>query len=127
MKVTQWGPTLCDPLDYPHGTLQGRILDWVAFPFSRGIFPTQGSNPGLPHCRQILHQLSHRESTLEWAPYPLLQQIFPTQDRTRVSCIQANSLPTELSGTLMVRVSTKSSVWMTTELLAKGSPAGTTI
>ena len=27
---------------------------------SQGIFPTQGSNPGLPHCRQILYQLSHR-------------------------------------------------------------------
>ena len=26
----------------------------------QGIFPTQGSNPGLPHCRQILHQLSHK-------------------------------------------------------------------
>ena len=24
------------------------------------IFPTQGSNPGLPHCRQILYQLSHQ-------------------------------------------------------------------
>ena len=28
----------------------------------RGIFPTQGSNPGLPHCRQILYQLSHKGS-----------------------------------------------------------------
>ena len=26
-----------------------------------GIFTTQGSNPGLPHCRPILHQLSHKE------------------------------------------------------------------
>ena len=26
----------------------------------QGIFPTQGSNPGLPHCRQILNQLSHK-------------------------------------------------------------------
>ena len=28
----------------------------------QGIFPTKGSNPGLPHCREILYQLSHRES-----------------------------------------------------------------
>jgi len=28
------------------------------------IFPTQGSNPGLPHCRQILYQLSHQGSIL---------------------------------------------------------------
>ena len=26
----------------------------------QGIFPTQGSNPGLPHCRRILNQLSHK-------------------------------------------------------------------
>ena len=26
----------------------------------QGIFPTQGSNPGFPHCRQILYQLSHQ-------------------------------------------------------------------
>ena len=36
------------------GISQARILKWVAFPFSRG------SNPGLPHCRQILYQLSHK-------------------------------------------------------------------
>ena len=28
----------------------------------QGIFPTQGSNPGLPHCRQILYCLSHQRS-----------------------------------------------------------------
>ena len=28
----------------------------------QGIFPTQGSNPGLPHCKWILYQLSHKES-----------------------------------------------------------------
>ena len=30
--------------------------------FLQGIFPTQGSNPGLLHCRQILHCLSHQVS-----------------------------------------------------------------
>ena len=41
-KVAQWYPTLCDPMDYTvHGILQG-------------IFPIQGLNPGLLHCRQIL-------------------------------------------------------------------------
>ena len=38
--------------------LQARILDWVAITFSRGIFPTQESNPGLPHCKWILYHLS---------------------------------------------------------------------
>ena len=30
-----------------HGILQARILGWVAMPSSKGIFLTQGSNPGL--------------------------------------------------------------------------------
>ena len=38
----------------------------------QGIFPTQGLNPGLQHCRQILYQLSHQGSPriLEWVAYP---------------------------------------------------------
>ena len=36
---------------------------WSGLPFpSPGNFPTQGSNPGLPHCRQTLYHLSHREA-----------------------------------------------------------------
>ena len=55
---------LCDSTDYiVHGILQTRILEWVAFSFSKGIFPTQGLNPGLPHCRWIPHQLSHKGSS----------------------------------------------------------------
>ena len=37
VKVAQSCPILCDPMDYAvHGILQARILEWVAFPFSRG-------------------------------------------------------------------------------------------
>ena len=37
VKVAQSFLTLCDPMDYTvHGILQARILEWVAFPFSRG-------------------------------------------------------------------------------------------
>ena len=37
VEVIQLCLTLCDPMDYTvHGILQARILDWVAFPFSRG-------------------------------------------------------------------------------------------
>ena len=63
VKVTQSCLTLWDPMHcIVHGILQARILEWVAFPISRGVFPTQGSNPGLPHCRWILYQLSHKGS-----------------------------------------------------------------
>ena len=59
-EVVQSCLTLCDPVDCSppgssiHGILQARILEWVAISFSRGIFLTQGSNPGLLHCRQML-------------------------------------------------------------------------
>ena len=60
MKVTRSCLTLCDPTDYTvHGILQVRILEWVAFPFSRG------SNPGLLHCGRIPYQLSHKGRVLE--------------------------------------------------------------
>ena len=37
LKVAYACPNLCDPMDYMvHGILQARILEWVAFPFSRG-------------------------------------------------------------------------------------------
>ena len=50
----------------------------------QGIFPTQGSNPGLPHCRQILYQLSHQGSTRTGVgSLSLLQRIFPTQESNR--------------------------------------------
>ena len=64
MKVSQSCLTLCDPLAYTvHEILHARTLEWGSVPFSRGIFSTQGSNPGLPHCRQILYQLSYKESS----------------------------------------------------------------
>ena len=54
VKVAHPCPTLWDPVNYTvHGILQARILDWVARSLLQGIFPTQGSNPGLPHCRRI--------------------------------------------------------------------------
>jgi len=33
------------------------------------IFPTQGSNPGLPHCRQILYQLSYKGNPTYTLPF----------------------------------------------------------
>ena len=39
VTVAQSCLTLCDPMDYTvHGVFQGRILEWVTFPFSRGSF-----------------------------------------------------------------------------------------
>ena len=45
----------------PHGILQARILEWVAFPFSRGSSQPRNRTQVL-RCRQILYQLSHQGS-----------------------------------------------------------------
>ena len=71
VKAAQSCPTLCDPMDYTvHGIFQARILEWAAFPFSRGL-PIQGLNLSLQQCRQILYQPSHKGSPriLEWVAY----------------------------------------------------------
>ena len=54
----------------------------------QGIFPSQGSNPGLPHCGQILYQLSHKGSPriLEWVAYPFSRGSSWPRNRTGVSC-----------------------------------------
>ena len=63
----------------------------------QGIFPGQGSNPGLPNCRRILYQLSYQGSpgTLEWGAYPFSGGPIPSradlpdllwQNQTRVPC-----------------------------------------
>ena len=90
VKGIQLCPTLWDPMDYTvHGILQARILEWVAFPSSRGIFPTQGSNPGLLHCRWILYQLSHQGSPkiLGWVAYPFSRGSSRPRNTIPVSCI----------------------------------------
>ena len=73
VRVVQSCPTLGDPMDYTVcGILQARILEWVAHFLLQGSFPIQGSNPGLPHCRWISCQLSHKGSPriLEWVAFP---------------------------------------------------------
>ena len=89
VKVTSLCTTLWDSLDYKvHGILQARILEG-SLSLLQGIFPTQGSNPGLPHCRQILYHLSHPGSPrrLEWGVYPFSSRSSWPRNRTGVSCI----------------------------------------
>ena len=45
----------------------------------QGIFPTQGSNPGLPHCRWILYQLSYEGSPKEWTLKRKVTNLFTRQ------------------------------------------------
>ena len=52
------------------GILQARILEWVSHSLLQRIFPTQGLNPGLLDCRQILYCLSY-----QWVAGPHIAQV----------------------------------------------------
>ena len=64
VKVAQSCPTLCDPMDYTYSPWNSPSQNTGVGSLSllQRIFPTQGLNPGLPHCRQILYPLSHKGS-----------------------------------------------------------------
>ena len=93
----------CSPWGSP-----GRNTGVGSLSLLQGVFPTQGSNPGLPRCRRILHQLSHQGSpvihnllsihhhNLSWgtaSPCGLPSVLVnPTEDR-RVSVLKAYTSP----------------------------------
>ena len=70
--IDQSCPTLCNPVDYspPGSSVQGDSPDKNTgvgcHALLQGIFPIQGSNPGLPHCRWILYGLNHQGRL--WGP-----------------------------------------------------------
>ena len=88
-KVAQSGLALCNPIGYSPWNSPGQNTGVSSLSLLRGIFPTQGSNTGLPHCGQILYQLSHQGSprTLEWVAYPFSSGSSRSKSRTTVSCI----------------------------------------
>ena len=49
-----------------HGDSPGKNTGVGCHALLQGIFPNQGSNPGLPHCRWILYRLSHQGSPTVW-------------------------------------------------------------
>ena len=67
-KLLQSCLTLCNPMDCSppgssvHGGSPGKNTRMGCHALLQGIFQTQGSNPGLPHCRQVLYRLSHQGS-----------------------------------------------------------------
>ena len=66
------------------------------------IFPTQGSNQGLLHCKQILYQLSHKGSPriLKLVAYPFFSIFSQPRIKLGSPALQVDSLPTELPGKL---------------------------
>ena len=87
--------TLCNPMDWGppgfsvHEDSPGKSTGVGCHAVLQGIFPIQGSNPGVPHCRQILYHLRQQESPriLEWVAYSFSRRSSLSSDEIRVSCI----------------------------------------
>ena len=84
MSNSLWPHGLYSPWNFP-----GQNTGVSSLCLLQGIFPTQGSNPGLPRCRWILYQLSHKGSPriLKWVAYPFSSRSSWPRNGTRVSCI----------------------------------------
>ena len=88
----------------PHGLYRwnspGQYTGVGSLSLLQGIFPTQGLNPGLPHCRWLLYQLSHRGAQEYWSgqPVPSPVDLLDPGIEPVSPALQADSLPTELSG-----------------------------
>ena len=93
--VAQSCTILYNPLDYSlpgssaHGDSPGKNTGVGCQALLQRIFPNQGSNPGLPHCRQILYHLSHQGSPkiLERVAYPFSRGSSRSRNWTGISCI----------------------------------------
>ena len=100
MKVAQSYPTLCDPMDYiVHGILQARILEWVAFPFSRGSSqPTDRTQVACIVGGFFLPAEPQRKpKNTGVGSLSLLPQIFPTPGiKLGSPALRVDSLPAEL-------------------------------
>ena len=103
--VIQSCPTPCNSMDcsppgsFVHGDSSGKNTRVGCHALLQGIFPTQGSNPGLPHCRYILYCPSHQGSPriLEWVGCPFSRGACRPRNRMACPALQADSLAAELT------------------------------
>ena len=99
LSPAQLCPTLCDPVycsppgSSVHGDSLGKNTEVGCHALLQGILPIQGSDPGLPHCKQILYRLSHQGSPriLEWVVYSFSRESSQPRNWSGVSCIAARS------------------------------------
>ena len=100
VKVAQSCLTPCIPVDCSPWISPGQNTGVGSLSLLQEIFPTQGLNPGLPHCRQILYQLSHKGSSriLEWVAYSFSSASSDPGIKLGSLALQVDSLPTELPG-----------------------------
>ena len=90
--VSQSCRTVCNPMDCSppgssvHGDSPDKSTGVDCHALLQGIFPIQGSNPGLSYCRWILYCLNHQGSPriLEWVAYPFSRGSSQPRDQTQV-------------------------------------------
>ena len=98
LKVAQSCPTLCDPMDYTvHGILQARILEWVAFSFTRGS-PNPGIEPRSPTLQtdSLPAEPPGKPKNTGVGRSPPPEDLPETGIEPESPVLQAASLPTEL-------------------------------
>ena len=84
--VAQSCLNFCDPMDCSlpgssvHGDSPGKNTGVGCHDLLQRIFPTQGSNPDLPHCRRILYQLSYHGSPIRESKMQYLGAISKTTE-----------------------------------------------
>ena len=93
----------------PHGLCSpwnslGQNTEVGSLSFLQGIFLTRGSNPGLPHCRQIFYQVNHKGSPriLEWAACSFSRGSSQPRNRTRQILYQLKPVPYFIAPSLSV-------------------------
>ena len=82
VKVTQWCPILCNPMDYSLRNSLGQNTGVGSLSLLQAIFPTQGSNPGLPTWQMdsLPAELQGKSKNTGVGSLSLLQWIFLTQE-----------------------------------------------
>ena len=94
----------CDPVDCSPpgssvvGDSPGKNTGVGCHALLQGVFPIQGSNPGLLHCRQILYHLSPQGSpgVLEWVACPFSRGASQPGIELGSPALQVDSIPAEL-------------------------------
>ena len=88
LEESESGSALSDSLRPPWNS-PGQDTGVGSLSLLQGIFPTQGSNPGLLKCRWVLYQLNQEGSPriLEWVAYPFSTESSRPMNQTGVSFI----------------------------------------
>ena len=101
MKVAQSCPTLCNPMEYTvHGILQARILEWVAFPFSRGCSQPRDWTQVSCIAGGFFTSWATTEAQAYWSGQPIPSPVDLPNPGIELGspALQVGSLPTELWG-----------------------------